>query len=129
MEPLVFFNIIIYFHIGLNKMKLRNVYFHTPFCLRKCLYCDFAVTAVGKQQQNEPLIDKYVHYVGKEVNWFKGAHSDRITPLETIYFGGGTPSLLTVSQLSTILAMFTTADNAEISVELDPGTFDLSKLH
>jgi oxygen-independent coproporphyrinogen-3 oxidase len=69
-----------------------------------------------------------VDYVCKEVVSFKEANPDRIAPLETVYFGGGTPSLLTVNQLSSMLNMFTTTDNAEISVELDPGTFDMLKL-
>jgi oxygen-independent coproporphyrinogen-3 oxidase len=49
--------------------------------------------------------------------------------METIYFGGGTPSLLEVSQLKEILDLFTHTLDAELTIELDPGTFDLQKLH
>ena len=49
-------------------------------------------------------------------------------PLKTLYFGGGTPSLLSAEQLKDLTSFFDKASDCEISMELDPGTFDLAKL-
>ena len=111
--------------------KPRSAYIHIPFCRRRCFYCDFPVFVVGDRQQGETsnTIQKYVEVLLKEIEitWA----SDH--PLETVFFGGGTPSLLSVNQLEKILdtldRRFGIASDAEISIEIDPGTFDLQKLH
>ncbi len=108
----------------------RSAYLHIPFCRRRCFYCDFAVSVVGdrKRGENSTWIQQYVEVLCEEIT--QAPVTDR--PLETIFFGGGTPSLLSVSQLGQILE---TLDqklgidaNAEISMEMDPDTFDLSQL-
>ena len=105
-------------------------YIHIPFCRRRCYYCDFPVFVVGdrKTGANSGNIQLYVEHLGREIS--TQVNYDR--PLETIFFGGGTPSLLTVEQLGQILdwlaAKFGIANGAEISMEIDPGTFDLSQL-
>lgn len=109
----------------------KSAYIHVPFCRRRCFYCDFPVFVVGDRQQgeNSNTIQKYVEVLLGEIGitcW-----GDR--PLETVFFGGGTPSLLSVNQLEQILdtleRRFGIASDAEISIEMDPGTFDLQKLH
>ena len=103
----------------------RGVYIHIPFCRRRCYYCDFPVSVVGDRRNgtNFNAIAEYTDILCREIE---------ITPksnykLETVFFGGGTPSLLSVSQLAQILAAlesyFGIATNAEISLEVDPGTF------
>lgn len=107
-----------------------SAYVHIPFCRRRCYYCDFPVFVVGdrKNGDNSGTIIQYVDVLCQEI---------RETPnlgqsLKTVFFGGGTPSLLSVSQLSTILetldSKFGIAAEAEISIEIDPGTFTLEQL-
>ncbi|AFY64866.1 radical SAM family heme chaperone HemW [Geitlerinema sp. PCC 7407] len=101
-------------------------YVHIPFCRRRCYYCDFPVSVVGDRRRGETsrAIAAYVEQLQREI---------RATPasgrsLQTVFFGGGTPSLLSVEQLSQILATldqhFGLAAAAEISIEMDPGTFE-----
>ncbi|WP_295621336.1 coproporphyrinogen-III oxidase family protein, partial [Chamaesiphon sp. GL140_3_metabinner_50] len=105
-------------------------YIHIPFCRRRCYYCDFPVFVVGDRANgaNSGNIQLYVDRLAIEIATQVNYHQ----PLETIFFGGGTPSLLTVTQLGQILeqlaAKFGIANNAEISMEIDPGTFDLAQL-
>ena len=105
-------------------------YIHIPFCRRRCYYCDFPVFVVGDRQNGatsgniQLYVDRLAIEIAAQVNYNR--------PLETIFFGGGTPSLLTVEQLAQIIellaAKFGIASDAEISMEIDPGTFDLAQL-
>jgi putative oxygen-independent coproporphyrinogen III oxidase len=105
-------------------------YIHIPFCRRRCYYCDFPVFVVGdrKTGENSGNIQLYLERLEREI----AAQVNYDRALETIFFGGGTPSLLTVEQLGRILewlaAKFGIAGNAEISMEIDPGTFDRAQL-
>ena len=107
-----------------------SAYVHIPFCRRRCYYCDFPISVVGdgKKGDNFSPIQEYVEIVCKEVNITKSF----CQPLKTIFFGGGTPSLLSVNQLSLILDSLEKklgiVANAEISIEMDPGTFDLEQV-
>ncbi len=111
-------------------MSPTAAYIHIPFCRRRCYYCDFPVFVVGDRKSgvNSGNIQNYVAQLGLEID--AGAGGDRA--LETIFFGGGTPSLLSVAQLTQILARLAAkygiAAGAEISMEIDPGTFDLAQL-
>lgn len=107
-----------------------SVYLHIPFCRRRCYYCDFPVSVVGDRKQGESsgTIQQYVELLLQEIT---------ITPvfcqpLKTVFFGGGTPSLLSVNQLDRILETldrrFGMATGIEISMEMDPGTFDRQQL-
>lgn len=108
-----------------------SAYVHIPFCRRRCFYCDFPISVLGNHQRGETsgTVESYVDLVGEEI-----AATPKLNeyPLETVFFGGGTPSLLSVSQLDQILAQldqhFGIASTAEISMEMDPGTFDLEHL-
>ena len=108
-----------------------SAYIHIPFCRRRCYYCDFAVSVVGdrKDGSNFSPIQQYIELLCEEIR-----HQpvfDR--SLKTVFFGGGTPSLLSVSQLEQILTTLDRqlgiAADAEISIEMDPGTFDTAKLN
>lgn len=107
-----------------------SAYLHIPFCRRRCFYCDFPVSVVGdrKTGNNSGTIQQYVEVLCQEI---------AVTPnlgktLKTVFFGGGTPSLLSVEQLGRILGIldrrFGIAADAEISMEMDPGTFDRLQL-
>ncbi|MEM9264720.1 MAG: radical SAM family heme chaperone HemW [Cyanobacteria bacterium P01_F01_bin.13] len=105
-----------------------SAYVHIPFCRRRCFYCDFPISVIGNRQRGETsnTISTYVDWLCHEIK----ATSTLGPMLKTVFFGGGTPSLLSVSQLEQILQtldqQFGVAADAEISMEMDPGTFDLS---
>jgi oxygen-independent coproporphyrinogen III oxidase len=105
-----------------------GIYLHIPFCRSRCSYCDFA-TDVFK---NEAVVDRYVNALVKEISTFPGEVQSKIQnpkskiPIDTIYFGGGTPSLLNPAQLEKILETiqrkFSVAKNSEITMEMNPAT-------
>lgn len=107
-----------------------SAYLHIPFCRRRCYYCDFPVFVVGdrKNGENSGTIIQYVAVLCQEIQETPNLG----VSLNTVFFGGGTPSLLSVSQLSQILETidrkFGIAAGAEISIEIDPGTFTLEQL-
>lgn len=118
-----------------------SAYLHIPFCRRRCFYCDFPVSVVGdrKQGENSNSIQHYVEVLLQEISItseFCQEAAARIEAdrgaLETVFFGGGTPSLLSVSQVGRILEAldryFGITKKAEISMEIDPGTFSLEQL-
>jgi oxygen-independent coproporphyrinogen-3 oxidase len=103
------------------------VYIHVPFCVRRCLYCDF-ITYAGQQA----WLPAYVEAAIKEIHWLGSSTGKTDEPAQTVYFGGGTPSLLSVAQVKAILAAvessFGLADNAEVTLEANPGTLTLDYL-
>ncbi|MGI2905537.1 radical SAM family heme chaperone HemW [Tolypothrix sp. VBCCA 56010] len=107
-----------------------SAYVHIPFCRRRCFYCDFPVSVVGDRLRGETSvgISHYVDVLIQEI----AATATFGLPLKTIFFGGGTPSLLSTDQLRRILGVieerFGISPGAEISMEMDPGTFDLEHL-
>jgi putative oxygen-independent coproporphyrinogen III oxidase len=112
-------------------------YVHIPFCRRRCFYCDFPISVVGDRppiNSSFGSIAEYVEILCREiaVSAKQSASPSENPPLTTVFFGGGTPSLLSVEQLAQILNTldrhFSIAANAEISMEIDPGTFDLAHL-
>ncbi len=111
-------------------MPPTAAYIHIPFCRRRCYYCDFPVFVVGDRQNGATSgnIQLYVEQLGREI----ATQTNYQQPLDTIFFGGGTPSLLTVEQLGQIIEWLSTkfgiANGAEISMEIDPGTFDRAQI-
>ncbi len=90
-------------------MKNIGLYIHVPFCVRKCRYCDFySVTDLS-------LTDLYTSAVIRNIK--ACGYS-----FDTVYFGGGTPSLLTPQQIGAILSAAVIAPNAEISMECNPNS-------
>lgn len=107
-----------------------SAYVHIPFCRRRCYYCDFPVSVVGDRLRGDTsgTISQYVEMLFREIAITRALGQ----PLKTVFFGGGTPSLLSVGQLAHILEAldqrFGISAGAEISIEMDPGTFDLNQL-
>lgn len=101
-------------------MALYSIYIHIPFCKHRCGYCDFN-TYAGQ----DALIPAYVNALTQEAIFIAESFGQKL-PVHTIFFGGGTPSLLTTSELSTILqtidAYYHLEPNIEISLEANPGT-------
>ena len=105
-------------------------YIHIPFCRRRCYYCDFAISVVGDSplKDNSSMVVDYVSSLCQEIK----LTAVKKEPLKTVFFGGGTPSLLPIKQLKIILDTIEQylgiASDAEISLEIDPGTFTLKQL-
>ncbi|KAF0134059.1 MAG: oxygen-independent coproporphyrinogen III oxidase [Candidatus Saganbacteria bacterium] len=100
-------------------MNTVSVYIHIPFCKKKCNYCDFVSFA-----DKEELIDGYVEALKHEITSIP-----QQLKIKTIFFGGGTPSLLAPKQLEKILSHFESRITyPEISIECNPGTVNLQKL-
>jgi len=106
-------------------MKESSIYIHIPFCDHKCIYCDFYSIIT---QDN---IQRYLDALKKEIEYYALKYSDG-RKFTTIFFGGGTPSLLAPHQIEEILVWiknsFTVSENAEITLETNPGTVDKKKL-
>ncbi len=113
-----------------NQIPPAAVYIHIPFCRRRCYYCDFPISVVGDKGGNSAsiMVEEYLAALIKDIQLTTSSSQ----PLKTIFFGGGTPSLLSAKQLAQILQaialQFGIAQDAEISLEIDPGTFDRHKL-
>ena len=122
-----------------SPMKRAGIYIHIPFCRSRCSYCDFATG-----QYEGQLAERYVSALASEISTFrlappndapeaasKDAQPDdsravAVCDVDTIYFGGGTPSLLTPAQVGRILRSvnerFRIAPDAEVTLEMNPGT-------
>ncbi len=104
-------------------MTAAGLYLHIPFCSSRCSYCDFA-TGLYKQE----LAERYVRTLVAEIKSSR-YFSDSV---DTIYFGGGTPSLLAPSQLELILGTlhdcFKIDSKSEITLEINPGSVNEEKL-
>ena len=114
----------------MNHYSPTAAYIHIPFCRRRCYYCDFAISVVGDsplKKDSKTVID-YVDNLCKEIQ----LTANKKQPLNTVFFGGGTPSLLPTDKLARIIKTIENclgiASDAEISIEIDPGTFDLHQL-
>jgi len=107
----------------------RSAYLHIPFCHRRCFYCDFPVVPLGDRADGDhsASIRSYLTLLESEI-----AAAGEGPPLSTVYLGGGTPSLLTPGQVGRLLGAldrrFGLAAGAEISLELDPASFDVPRL-
>ncbi len=111
---------------------VRHVYVHVPFCRAKCDYCDFASVPLGERltgragAQAARRLDEYVEGVTAEWERERAAHGVR--RLETLYVGGGTPSLLGPDRLERLLERFRPylTPHAEVTVEANPEDVDAS---
>lgn len=105
-------------------MEELGIYIHIPFCKQKCFYCDFCSFANKNEMQ-----EKYVEAVINEIKNI--THKEKYT-VTTIYFGGGTPSILNPEYIKNILqeieSSFKILDDAEITIEINPGTVNEEKL-
>ena len=104
-------------------MKEIGLYIHIPYCKRKCFYCDF-ISFSGK----EGTIKRYVEAIKKDISACKYTGFN----IGTIYIGGGTPSFIDSQYILEIIAKvrekFIVAQNAEITIEVNPGTVTKEKL-
>lgn len=108
-----------------KEQRNLELYIHIPFCVRKCLYCDFLSAPAGEETR-----ERYVEALVSEITGRGEEYGDWC--VTSVFFGGGTPSLLTAKQmkrlLGTVSGSFFLAPDAEITVEVNPGTVDSEKL-
>ena len=111
--------------MSVSEKPFHNLYLHIPFCKHKCGYCDFNAYA-GMDR----LMPDYVDALERELLWARDRHP--FETLETVYFGGGTPSLLPAGLMTRLLsflrANFDVAQDAEITLEANPASTDETKL-
>jgi oxygen-independent coproporphyrinogen-3 oxidase len=108
--------------IGLKEL---SIYIHIPFCDHKCIYCDFYSIITSDN------ISSFLQSLKKEIKYYaENYSSNRI--ITSIFFGGGTPSLMQPEYLEEIISSirenFKISDEAEITMETNPGTVDKEKL-
>lgn len=108
-----------------NKQELE-LYIHIPFCVRKCAYCDFLSFSATERMQ-----ELYVQKLIEEIRGQSVGFQDYC--VVSIFLGGGTPSLLSPDQMrdlfETLYQCFDIAVDAEITIEANPGTLTMEKLH
>ncbi|MDH7605445.1 MAG: radical SAM family heme chaperone HemW [Melioribacter sp.] len=106
-------------------MKETSIYIHIPYCEHKCIYCDFYSIITNKNT------GEYLKALKKEINFFADKYSNDRKIL-SIYFGGGTPSLMAppffYELINFISQKFHLCSDAEITIEANPGTLNKNKL-
>ena len=105
---------------------MYSLYIHIPFCVHRCAYCDFN-TYAGREE----LIPPYVEALCRELRQV-AASSRQPPPVHTIFFGGGTPSLLSLAHFEALFQVvrdsFDISEESEISIEANPGTVTIETL-
>ena len=127
-------------HLVEDDVPSFGLYVHIPFCRRRCNYCDFAVVPIGGNAQGnssgfQTMNQEYTNAVLAELSLIASSTPAKI-PLRSIYFGGGTPSLAPLATLREIMysickssdSPFYLEEGAEVTIEMDPGTFHLNSL-
>src|SRR5665213_390719 len=103
---------------------MAGIYIHIPFCKQACHYCDFHFSTSLKYK--DELLQALIKEVQLQKNYLNGE------TIETIYFGGGTPSLLSADEInlltSTITSLHTVSANAEVTIEANPDDLDKMKV-
>jgi oxygen-independent coproporphyrinogen-3 oxidase len=102
-----------------------SLYIHVPWCVRKCPYCDFNSHAAPEQLPEDAYVQALLDDLDSELPLIQGR------PLQSIFIGGGTPSLFSAQAIGQILqgvaARTPFADDIEITLEANPGTFELAR--
>ena len=108
-------------------MKEIGLYIHIPFCKKKCYYCDFI-----SYSQTENIYKKYVDALLKNIEYYSKKINIKNYKVNTIYIGGGTPSIINSSEIVDIIKYikekFDVLEGAEITIEVNPGTVDEKKI-
>lgn len=111
---------------------MASLYLHIPFCEHKCIYCDFYSIAPNETRPEAGLSTRrFVDSLKREID-LRSRETRFKVPYETVFLGGGTPSLIPMGELAEILELlrssFTIEQDAEITMEVNPGTVDIVKL-
>lgn len=104
---------------------MAGLYLHIPFCAQRCVYCDFYFTTTRKEHGS------FVEAMRTEIEYYASDYGER-EPIETIYFGGGTPSLLSLDELARLLDSihqhYDTSGVRETTIEINPDNAELDYL-
>lgn len=106
-----------------------GVYLHFPFCVKKCNYCDFLSGPAdsGTREAYADALCREIYSFGREYGMRETPSRDEKIPVDTIFLGGGTPSVMDPADLArvmeTVRKVFDVLPEAEISMEMNPGTF------
>jgi len=102
-----------------------SLYIHIPWCVRKCPYCDFNSHKAGESLPEKDYVAALLDDLDRDLHWVQGRS------IHSIFFGGGTPSLLSVEAYEALFAglkqRLTFDDDIEITLEANPGTFEAEK--
>ena len=114
--------------LSLSTLGDMGLYVHIPFCKQKCMYCDFPA-----YQNLQDYYETYVYALVQEIDLWVSEHPDSTSKaIDTIYFGGGTPTELSIQQLQMILDKikntFTITDDCHMTIESNPGEVNLHYL-
>ena len=114
--------------LNLSTLGDMGLYVHIPFCKQKCIYCDFPA-----YQNLQDYYETYVYALVQEMDLWVSEHPEsKFKPIDTIYFGGGTPTELSIQQLQMIVdkikSTFTITDDCHMTIESNPGEVDLPYL-
>jgi len=111
---------------------VQGLYLHIPFCVAKCRYCDFTSYPQCSNEAKEKYLQALLQEAGLYAGLLRGSVPSGELLLDSLYFGGGTPTCLTGGQLffllKTLREIFPVRSDAEITVEGNPGTLDVEKL-
>ena len=109
----------------MKTKRSLSIYIHIPFCVRKCLYCDFLSAPASGE-----TMEAYASCLCREIEAAGKLYPDH--EVRTVFFGGGTPSILKKERICQIMEAlrraFSLAEDAEITIEVNPGTVDADKL-
>ena len=114
--------------LNLSTLRDMGLYVHIPFCKQKCMYCDFPA-----YQNLQDYYETYVYALVQEIDLWVSEHPESTSKaIDTIYFGGGTPTELSIQQLQMILDKikntFTIIDDCHMTIESNPGEVNLHYL-
>lgn len=114
--------------LNLSTLGDMGLYVHIPFCKQKCMYCDFPA-----YQNLQDYYETYVYALVQEIDLWVSEHAEsKERSIDTIYFGGGTPTELSIQQLQMIVdkikSTFTIDENCYMTIESNPGEVDLQYL-
>ena len=114
--------------LNLSTLGDMGLYVHIPFCKQKCMYCDFPA-----YQNLQDYYETYVYALVQEIDLWVSEHPEsKERSIDTIYFGGGTPTELSIQQLQMIIdkikSIFTIDENCHMTIESNPGEVDLQYL-
>jgi oxygen-independent coproporphyrinogen III oxidase len=108
-----------------------SLYFHIPFCTHRCAYCDFN-TYAGQESMIPAYVDALIQEINFVGNKLKTTQLSNSATVHTVFFGGGTPSLLSPEQFESIFKSiqnnFALTNDAEITIEANPGTVSYESL-
>ncbi|MFP4187277.1 MAG: radical SAM family heme chaperone HemW [Acholeplasmataceae bacterium] len=102
-----------------RRDSLKGLYIHIPFCEAICTYCDFT----KRIPKNREMVDDYIDELIREL----GSYRDHFASIDTVYIGGGTPSMLSVEQMDRLFRVLEPIEPVEYTIEVNPESYTFEK--